>query len=243
VRKVFTGERFELTGRFMKNLTSFFDFFLPRFCVCCKEVLDTTEFIVCHPCLFKIERPSEERLVYEFERKFSRAEIVRGFAAPFIFEKDRELQQLIHGLKYDGKFLIGIHLGKIIGRELQTIIDEWMIDYIVPVPLHHLKRAERGFNQSDFISKGIKSFLNIPIKYNLLKRTRFTETQTNLTLVERAANMNGAFRAVKSKDISGKNILLVDDVITTGATISECGKVLLESGAAKIYAVSAAIAD
>ena len=85
--------------------------------------------------------------------------------------------------------------------------------------------------------------MKIPVKTNLIKRTRFTETQTNLNLLERKENMRGAFVIRRNKKITGKNILLLDDVITTGATISECGRILLENGAANVYAASVAIAD
>lgn len=156
---------------------------------------------------------------------------------------DKELQHLIHGLKYDGKFQIGLFLGKLTANELREEIEKWKIDFIVPVPLHHLKRAERGFNQSYFIAKGMKQILDIPVMSNYIKRRRFTETQTNLTLIERAANIEGAFEVTGNKRIEGKIVLLVDDVITTGATVSECGKVLTEKGAAKVFAVSVAIAE
>lgn len=122
-------------------------------------------------------------------------------------------------------------------------VREWKIDLIVPIPLHHLKRAERGYNQSDFIAKGMKKILHVPVKSRLIKRARFTETQTNLNLVERKENMQGAFALRRNKLLQNKNVLLIDDVITTGATTSECGRTLLEGGAANVYAASVAIAD
>jgi ComF family protein len=107
--------------------------------------------------------------------------------------------------------------------------------------LHHIRRAERGFNQSFYLANGIKSVLKIPTITNLLKRRRFTDSQTLLSIIERKENVRDAFSLKKNEKLSGKNILLLDDVITTGATISECGKVLLMAGAVKIYAVSVAI--
>ena len=227
----------------MNFLTQVIDFFLPRFCTSCKAKLPLTEETVCAYCFSKIQRAGEERLNHEFGRKFQSDKIISGFTSLFIFQKDKELQHIIHGLKYDGKFRIGIFLGKLLATELRSKFSEWKIDFIVPVPLHHLKRAERGYNQSEFLAKGMKSVLKIPVKSNFIKRNRFTETQTNLTLLERKENIKNAFSAKRKKIIKGKNILLLDDVITTGATIAECGRILLDNGAAKVYAASIAIAD
>lgn len=227
----------------MNFLTPLIDFFLPRFCTACKNKLPAEEFIVCSSCLSKIKKPNVNRIAHEFERKFSSDKIISGFTSLFLFEKDKELQHIIHALKYDGKFQVGIFLGKLIALELKDRFDEWKIDFIVPVPLHHLKQAERGYNQSGFIAKGIRSVLRIPVKNKVIKRTRFTETQTNMNLLERRENTKDAFTTKRKNYLKGKTILLLDDVITTGATISECGRVLLEKGAAKIYAASVAIAD
>lgn len=227
----------------MNFLTPFIDFFLPRFCSACKNKLSVTEEIICEACLSNIERPDEQRLAHEFERKFNSDKIISGFISLFVYEKDKELQQIIHGLKYDGKFRIGIFLGKLIAKELGRQIYDWKIDFIIPVPLHNLKRAERGYNQSVFIAKGINSVLNIPIRSRSIKRHRFTETQTNLGQIERKENLKNAFSCKRRNTLKGKTILLLDDVITTGVTISECGRILHDKGAVNIYAVSVAIAD
>lgn len=225
------------------GFTSAIDFFLPRFCPSCKAKLSEEENTVCNICLSKIQRANRERLQQEYERKFGSEKIISGFASLFVFEKDKELQHVIHALKYSGKFSLGKFLGKLIARELGGKIAEWDIDFIVPVPLHHLKRAERGYNQSDFIARGMKPVLKIPVKSNLIKRNRFTETQTTLSLDERKENVKDAFSLKRKSKIAGKNILLIDDVITTGATTAECGRLLMQSGAAKVYAASVAIAD
>lgn len=227
----------------MTILNTFCDFFLPRFCPGCKSKLLPDENVICNSCHSKIKYAEEERLHHEFSRKFEEEKIVSGFASLFIFEKEKELQHIIHALKYDGKFNVGKHLGKKLANELRNKFDEWEIDLIVPVPLHHLRRAERGYNQSFFIAKGIESVLKIRVRPNLLKRNRFTETQTSMNLVERKENMKDAFSVRRKKTIARKRILLLDDVITTGSTISECGKILLENGASKIFAASVAIAD
>jgi ComF family protein len=227
----------------MNFLTQIIDFFLPRFCSSCKTKLSLTEEIICHSCYSRIKKVDDERMNHEFDRKFTTEGIISNFAALFIFEKDKELQQIIHSLKYDGKFRAGIFLGKLLADGLKNKFSEWNIDLIVPVPLHHLKRAERGYNQAEFLAQGMKSVLKTPVKSNVIRRNRFTETQTNLSLLERKENIRNAFTVRRPKIVKGKNILLIDDVITTGATISECGKILKESGAANVYGTSIAIAD
>ncbi|MBA4406645.1 ComF family protein [bacterium] len=227
----------------MNFLTPLIDFFLPRFCPSCRNKLSVKEEIVCTTCLSKIKHADKERLSHEFERKFSSGKIISGFTSLYVFEKDKELQHIIHGLKYDGKFQIGLYLGKLMGAELGNQFNEWKIDLLIPVPLHHLKRAERGYNQSAYIARGIRSVLKIPIDTKQVRRTRFTETQTNLNLTERRENLKDAFTGKGSNTLKGKTILLLDDVITTGATISECGRILFDKGTSNIYAASVAVAD
>lgn len=225
------------------SFISFVDFFLPRFCPSCGVKLSRDEKAICNSCLSQIQRADSRRLKSEYERKFRAQNIIADFTSLFVFEKDKELQHVIHELKYSGKFSLGKYLGGLIAAELGCKILEWKIDLIVPVPLHHLKRAERGYNQSDYVARGIGSALKIPVKTNLLKRNRFTETQTALSLDERKENVKDAFSLKRKKRIPNKNILLIDDVITTGATTAECGRILLQNGATKVYIASVAIAD
>jgi len=227
----------------MSQLINFLDFFLPRFCPACKTKLSIKEKVICDSCYSKFLRSDEERIRHEYERKFSDEKIIGGFISLFVFEKDKELQDVIHELKYNGKFSIGTFLGKVLADAYKEKLNDWGIEFIVPIPLHRLKRAERGYNQSDFIARGIKSVLNIPVANKIIKRIRFTETQTNLNLSDRKVNMKDAFSFRNNKIFRGKNILLIDDVITTGATTSECGRIILEGGAANVYAASVAIAD
>jgi len=224
-------------------ITSLFDFFLPRFCPSCNKKLLPNESIVCPDCISKIKLAEDERIHSEFVRKFSSFGIISDFISLYVFEKDKELQHIIHSLKYNQKFLTGKFLGNILGKNLKQRITNWKIDYIIPVPLHHLKKAERGYNQSFYIAKGLGKELGILVAQNFIRRKRFTESQTTMNLKERQENIEGAFKVKRNLNLNGNNILLVDDVITTGSTIGECGRVLLNAGANKVYAVSVAIAD
>lgn len=227
----------------MEKLNQFFDFFIPRFCISCNTKLQYNENYLCNSCLGSIKIASEDRLSIEFSRKFEKDKIVSAFTSAYIFEKDKSLQHLIHSLKYEENFKVGIYLGKKVAELCESVINNWKADYLIPVPLHHLKKAERGYNQSYFIAKGISSVLNIKPANNILIRKKYTNTQTELTLIERKDNIHGAF-AIKNKNIiNDRTVILVDDVITTGATITECAQILFSNGASKVYALSVAIAD
>ncbi len=232
-----------MEGIVYKYFTSLWDFFLPRLCASCEKKLFLDEEIICPDCINSFHFAEKERLLYEFNRKFSGKQFITEYLSLFIFEKDKELQEVIHKLKYRNRFQVGSFLGKLIFIWYGEQIKEWKIDMIIPVPLHHLKKAERGYNQSAYIAKGLSKHSGIELKEKILKRKRFTESQTMKTLNEREVNIRGAFVVKKPGFIKSKNILLVDDVITTGATIKECGRCLINNGANRIYAASVAIAD
>jgi len=228
----------------IKNYSiQFADYILPRFCPSCKSKLKIAEDTICDNCISKIQIASAERLQREFERKFMNKNIISDFYSPFVFEKDKELQHAIHSLKYQNKFRVGIFLGKLLGEKIRQNKNDWEIDLIIPIPLHQLKKAERGYNQSYYIAKGLSKMLNIPASDQVVKRNKYNKSQTTKILVERKENISNAFKLRNKIKVNEKAILIIDDVITTGATISECGKILLEAGANKILAASIAIAD
>ena len=222
-------------------LNTIFDFFLPRFCPGCNKKLSTQEKPVCGDCISSILIADEDRLQYEFDRKFRSERMIENFYSKYVFETDKTLQHIIHALKYQRQFKLGILLGEILAEGINLL--NWEIDLIIPIPIHHLKKAERGFNQSDFITKGLSKSLKIPYSTKSIKRIRYTESQTKLNPDQRANNVADAFKVGEKKKIRGKNILLVDDVITTGATILECGKVMVSVGANSVYACSVAIVE
>lgn len=219
------------------------DFFLPRLCLCCNSKLHSSQRVICDSCFSQIEITSDERIQYEFDRKFFKEKIIDGFVSPFVFEEDGNLQVLLHELKYRKRFRVGNILGVFLGELSADKIESWNIDYIIPIPLHKIKKADRGYNQSDHIGKSLARYLNKACLTKSVKRKKFTQSQTKLNIQERKTNIEGAFKIKRTKTISGKNILILDDVITTGATVTELGKVLKENGAKKVYACSVALAD
>ena len=183
----------------------------------------------------------EDRLQNEFDKNFGSTKVIKDFYAKFVFETDKTLQQIIHALKYKKQFKLGVFLGELIAEGIK--MKDWQIDLIIPVPIHHLKKAERGYNQSDYLAKGLSKSLNIPYSGKSIKRIKYTESQTKLKMKERALNVSNAFKVRNAEKVKGKNILIVDDVCTTGATLLECGIALYKAGASSVYACSVAIAE
>ncbi len=226
----------------MQITKELYDFFLPRFCSSCNLKLTIEENILCTVCFSTLKHVPDSLLKSEFQKKFEAEKIITDFASLFLFESDGALQKVIHELKYSKKFSLGIYLGKLIAENLKHKLLSYKPNLILPVPIHKLRKAERGYNQSYYIAKGIGKRLNIEVKTNLLKRERYTKTQTALNFAERKSNVSNAFALKKNGIIAGKRILIVDDVITTGATVTECGKELLKAGAEKVFAVSVGLA-
>lgn len=227
----------------MDFINNLIDFVLPRFCPSCGLKLAPVEKTVCSSCINQIKPATDDRIKFEFDKKYKDKKLISGFTSLYIFEKDKELQRIIHQLKYNRRFLIGTFLGEMIGEIKKEVILSWGIDCIVPVPLHNLKKSERGYNQSLYLAKGIGKHLSISVRNEYVKRKKYTLTQTKMNLKERENNITDAFKLKRNSKLNGRNILLVDDVITTGATTNECAKVLIGGGAEKVFAVSAAIAE
>jgi ComF family protein len=170
---------------------------------------------------------------------------VSALASCFLFEKAGKMQDIVHLLKYRGMMSIGVELGRMLG---QKILDEGRFDpssVLAPVPLHRLKRRERGFNQSELICRGVSAITGMPLRNDLLIRRSNTRSQTKLTLEERKENVKNAFEVneKKRKAVRDADIILVDDVITTGSTIEAGAKTLLTAGAARVFAASIALAE
>ncbi|MEO0332530.1 MAG: phosphoribosyltransferase family protein, partial [Bacteroidota bacterium] len=146
------------------------------------------------------------------------------------FSKHGKVQKLLHALKYQNHPEVGELSGKWFGYALQKKISKVKVDMIVPIPLHKKKQKKRGYNQCDFIVWGLAEVLDIPWSTQVLVKTENTESQTRKNRMERYRNSYQAYAIRKGADIKGKHILLVDDVVTTGATLGACAKLLLAGG-------------
>jgi ComF family protein len=152
------------------------------------------------------------------------------------------VQHLLHELKYNGKMEIGYKLGTLYGGMMRESDFPEGIELIVPVPLHEKKKRKRGYNQSDYFAMGLSESLDIEWLPDALKRNVYTETQTGKTRFERWGNVGSVFEVKREEKVEDKSILLVDDVITTGATLEACAHALLQGGAGKVSIASIAVA-
>lgn len=158
------------------------------------------------------------------------------------FTKDSLIQSLLHKLKYHGRKEIGIYFGKKMGTSFLQSNRFNRIDIIVPVPLHPKKEKLRGYNQATVIGEGISEVMHLPL-VNALERTGITETQTHKNRIERWNNISGKFLPRNPDAIVGKHILLVDDVVTTGATLESCANQLLQLEGVRVSIATVAYAS
>lgn len=203
--------------------------FYPRLCEGCNKPLLQEEEVLCLNCnIYNLPRTAYHHIHENmtFMRFAGRVNIEKATSFAY-FTENGLLQHLLHGLKYEGKKNIGRYLGKQLGHDLKQTKWTEHIDMIIPVPLHPDKEAKRGFNQAAIIAQGLSEVLHVPVEDKILQRTRFTESQTKKTREERLDNMKDVFSIVNKGKLTGKHILLVDDVLTTGATLEACVLTLL----------------
>jgi ComF family protein len=217
--------------------------FFPNTCCTCDTTLVNNEELLCFRCRSQLpktyyECPDSNELV---DRFFGKLHILYGFAF-LSFHKSGLTQKLLHQFKYHNKPEIGVMIGRWLGEDLQRYHNLKKVDLIVPIPLHQKKQRLRGYNQSYHFAKGISEILEIPVDTTLLKRIRHDKSQTGKTREMRWKGVENAFELTDNKSIKDKHILLVDDVVTTGATIEACGKHLYNSGVSQISVAAMAIA-
>jgi ComF family protein len=165
---------------------------------------------------------------------------LNGFDAVFSYgEYEGPLRKLIHVFKYGGVKPLASQLGQLLNGALPR---EQRFDVIVPMPLHWRKRLERGFNQSELLARFVSKRTGIPLAPGLKRRKR-TDPQAGLTRAQRRTNVAGAFEVKGRSDIEGRHVLLIDDVLTTGATASACSAVLKRAGAKRVTVLTLARAD
>jgi len=163
-----------------------------------------------------------------FYKRFYGRLPVKHVMALFKFTKESRIQNLLHKLKYKNHPEIGTMLGRLYGSELLDRAYKNEFELIIPVPLHPSRKRTRGYNQSAEFGKGLSEVLDIPCREEFMERIVKTSTQTRKTKLNRWENVSEVFRVVRPEGIVNKKVLLVDDVITTGATLEACAKVLLE---------------
>lgn len=208
---------------------SFLHLLFPHTCSGCGSDILDKENRLCLHCFNALPSTHFEKLPGNpVEKKFWGRLPLQQAMAQYFFTGGSLVQQLIHQVKYNSDKDLGIQLGKMMGHSLKHS-GRFAADAMVPLPLFPEREKRRGFNQSDLLCDGIAAELGIPVLKNTITRPQHTETQTRKGRIERWKNMEGKFLLTDPAGIAGKHILLVDDVITTGATIESCGLELLKA--------------
>lgn len=217
--------------------------FFPNLCQACGNHLLRTQHVLCLRCQMQLPRTGfhllEENPVTE--RFWGRVPVKHATSFLF-FTKQGSVQHLIHRLKYKNKPHIGLHLGHLFGAELAESPLFSDVDYVVPVPLHPSKQQERGYNQAAMLAKGIAHTLGSTYHKDLLLRREATTTQTKKSRMERFDNVSSAFVVPRPEEAQNRHILLVDDVITTGATLEATAMELLKISGVKVSIATLAVA-
>ena len=165
-----------------------------------------------------------------FFNKFKGRIPVKQVMTLFKFVKGSRVQHVLHALKYKNQPELGVTLGRIYGNDLLQANFKGRFDLIVPVPLHASRKRSRGYNQSEEFGKGLGEILELECTDHVMKRRVRTTTQTRRSRLSRWENVSTVFEVVKPYRVENRNVLLVDDVVTTGATLEACGHSLLEAG-------------
>jgi ComF family protein len=224
-----------------KYLNDFSHLLFPHHCEGCGNDVVSEHQMLCAECLHKLPKTGYfNKPNNSVERKFSGRLSFTAAASAYYFTKDSLLQHLIFELKYRGNKNIGQYLGRIVGHQLLKTERFDSVDIIVPLPLNPKREFTRGYNQALVICEGISSVWQKPIAKKLITRTIFTETQTHQDRIHRWQNMDGVFKVTDMQTLHNKHVLLIDDVVTTGATLEACGNALLAAGASQLSFVTVA---
>ncbi len=224
-------------------LYSILNLFYPRVCAACGETLLKDEETVCLKCRYTLpftgyENHADNPLAQVF---YGRVRF-HAVTACFFFAKSGKVQHLIHELKYKNNPEAGIFLGQELGKTIKDAPLFQGIDYLIPVPLHPRREKQRGYNQSLLIAQGINEVTGIPIGDKYLIRAVYTTTQTKKSADERHKNVKDIFEVRFPEELEGKHVLLIDDVLTTGATLESCAHQLENIPGITISAATAACA-
>lgn len=228
----------------MKILTDLFRLFYPEMCCGCDEQLIQNEQLICTNCrhdlpLTNFTSLSENDITQSF---YGRVNVEKGYSLLF-FRKEGITQKIIHELKYRGNEQIGTFFGNWLGEILLEKREFTDIDFIIPVPLHPKKLQQRGYNQVTKFGESLGKHLQIQFLENELVRVSATKTQTFKARFERFSNVDTKFLLKNPEIFNDKHILLIDDVITTGATLEACANEFQKSENCKISMVTMACSN
>ncbi len=228
----------------MPNLFSdFFQLFYPNTCASCGQKLVTNEKVICTHCLADLPRTNfHNQYDNPVSQIFWGRVNIQNATAFFRFQKGSRFQDLLHLLKYKGRQDVGIELGRQLGFELKNSDLYKNLEIVIPVPLHPKRQHKRGYNQAECIANGIAESMGIEVQAKNIVRNVATQTQTKKSRIERWQNVESIFELKEPQQLKNKNVLLVDDVVTTGATLEACAQILLKADGIKVSIAALAMA-
>lgn len=213
---------------------SFLHVLFPHVCCGCGNDILDKESVLCLRCMDAMpETNFELHPNNPVEKKFWGRLQLQHATAQYYFTRESLMQRLMHQFKYKGNKELGFQLGKIMGESLKKS-NRFEIDALIPLPLFPVKEKKRGYNQATVLCEGIAESMQVPIFKDVIIRPQHTDTQTKKGRIERWLNMEGKFVLTKPEAIINKNVLLIDDVVTTGATLEACGIELLKAENVKL---------
>lgn len=223
---------------------SFLHIIFPHVCDGCGSDLLNAESRLCIRCFASLpETNFELHFNNPVEKIFwGRLPIVEA-TAQFYFTKESLIQHLMHQFKYKGNKDLGLQLGVMMGNSLKSSPRFKGIDALIPLPLFPSKEKKRGYNQATVLCEGIVEMFHLPVLTNVIARPQHTETQTKKGRIERWNNIEGKFQLRHAEAIQNKHLLLVDDVVTTGATLEACANELLKAGNVKLSIATLCVAS
>lgn len=224
-------------------LASFLDLIFPRVCTSCEGALVQGEEILCASCLFHLPRTNSHQTqdARIAEKFYGKVELASAHAY-LKFTKGGRVQHVLHALKYKNQPEVGNFLGKAYGTELQRSGYCPDAHLIIPVPLHRSKFRQRQYNQSDCFAEGLSEALQVPWSGMVLQKRKASTSQTRKSRFERFQNVDDVFQVIDPERIRGQNLILVDDIVTTGATLESAARTLLHSGARTVHILTIATA-
>ncbi len=228
----------------MTLFNDFISLIFPQICAACGKLLFKNEEIICTKCLYKLPKTNFHKSADNPVMQIFWGRIQLHSAAAFLnFTKSGKVQHLVHQLKYKHKTEVGILLGELYGKDLKSADLFSSVDIVIPVPLHWKKQKKRGFNQSEMFGRGLAKSMNAKLDTKSLIRKVDTPTQTKKSREQRWENVRNVFELENKEQIEGKHILLVDDVITTGATMEASANTLLAVPGVKVSVATIAFAS
>ena len=220
--------------------TRLLDIISPRLCSICGKRLSVSEEALCVVCNLHLPRTGFQLNATDniMARMFWGRIPVERVAALFYYEAGSEACRLVYDLKYHDRPDIGHIMGHMIACEFMAADFFNDIDVMVPIPLTRKRQRRRGYNQSQMLAEGIAEVTQLPIADKAVKRIHFTESQTTKSRMDRQYNVESVFTLNQPEAVSGKHVLLIDDVVTTGATMIACATELLKAGNVKVSILS-----